>query len=290
MRVAVIGVGLIGGSMILDLRRRGIVQHVIGIDHNSVYLKRARQLRIIDEEMPLQQGIKDVDIVILSVPVLAASTMLSDLLHRVDARTLVMDVGSTKSGICKAVAHHPHRKQYVACHPIAGTEFSGPDAAHEGLFKGKINIICNREQSDADKVTAASAYFEALGMSNIFMEAEEHDRHIAYVSHLSHITSFTLGLTVLEREKDEKHIFNMAGSGFASTVRLAKSSSAMWTPIFEQNKENLMKALEAYQGQLQVFKKAIEADEWDNISNMIEKGNDISRILEGMELRQRNHQ
>jgi len=287
MKVTVIGVGLIGGSMVLDMRRRGLTDRVWGVDTNTENLKRAEQLRIVDEGKDLEEGCRDADLVILAIPVKPAKRVLNQILDAVGDHTLVIDVGSTKSGICETIGEHPHRKQFVACHPIAGTEFSGPDAAHEGLFKGKINIICNAEESDPGCVERAGALFAQLGMTTTYMDAVEHDRHIAYVSHLSHITSFTLGLTVLDIEKDEKHIFNMAGSGFESTVRLAKSSADMWTPIFEQNRDNLLEALDAYREKLSVFREAIAHMDGEKVNRMIRQGNDIKRILEGIELRKK---
>lgn len=285
MIATVIGIGLIGGSMAMDLRKAGVVSKIIGVDRNADHLKEAISLGIIDESADLAAAVKQSDLVILAIPVDAARHLLIDVLDLVEDGTTVIDLGSSKLGICQASKDHPKRKQYVACHPIAGTEFSGPSAAFNGLYTGKVNIICNQEESDEKAVAVAQKVFEAVGMNIIYMDAEEHDRHIAYVSHLSHVTSFTLGLTVLDIEKNEKNIFNMAGSGFASTVRLAKSSADMWAPIFEQNSENLLEALDAYIDKLQVFRTAIEEKNKNQTHELITAGNEIRRILDGIELK-----
>ena len=192
---------------------------------------------------------------------------------------MVFDAGSTKAGICASVQNHVHRANFIAAHPIAGTENSGPEAAVEGLYEGKMNIICEANLSNPDLLQKALQFFNALQMKTLFMDAEEHDRHIAYVSHLSHISSFVLGQTVLEIEKDEKNIFNMAGSGFASTVRLAKSSPQMWAPIFQQNKEALSTALSAYIQNLQNFKNLIEQEEGEKLIELMTDVNRIRKVI-----------
>ena len=285
MIVAVIGVGLIGGCMAMDLRQKGLATQIIGVDHNSTHIAEAIDLGIIDNGMSLENAVKVADLVLLAIPVDSARKLLPDLLDLLSPKAIVIDLGSSKSGICAAVANHPKRSQFVACHPIAGTEFSGPSAAHPGLFSDKVQIICNKDESSEEALSIAESVSKGVGMQIIYMEAEEHDRHIAYVSHLSHITSFTLGLTVLDKERDEKNIFNMAGSGFASTVRLAKSSPDMWTPIFDQNAENLVTALDAYMEKLQIFRKAIIEKDKNKTHSLIKSGNEIKRILEGIELK-----
>ncbi len=285
MKVAIIGVGLIGGSMAMDLRQAGFASRIIGVDRNTEHLQEARSLGIIDESQDLERAVKSADLVIIAIPVDAARKLLSEVLDKIGDDTVVIDLGSSKLGICTVAKDHPRRNQYVACHPIAGTEFSGPSAAHRGLYAGKVNIICNKEESSEEALSVTNQVFESINMQVIHMDAEEHDRHIAYVSHLSHITSFTLGLTVLDIEKNEKNIFNMAGSGFASTVRLAKSSADMWTPIFEQNAENLVDAMDAYIDKLQVFRDAIVSKNKEKTYGLIKEGNEIKRILEGIELK-----
>ncbi len=288
MIVSIIGVGLMGGCMALDLRKAGFASKLIGVDNNSDHLQEALELGIIDEVTSLTEAISQSDLMVIAIPVDAARRVLIEILDQMLPETIVIDLGSSKKGICEVSKSHRNRSQYVACHPIAGTEFSGPSAAHIGLFEGKVNIICNSKESSEQSLTTAINVFKILNMSVIFMEAEEHDRHIAYVSHLSHVTSFTLGLTVLDIEKDEKNIFNMAGSGFASTVRLAKSSPEMWGPIFEQNTDNLLEAIDAYAEKLGEFRQIIASRNKEESKNLMLKGNDIRRILEGIELKNRD--
>lgn len=285
MIATVIGIGLIGGSMALDLRKAGMVSKIIGVDRNADHLAEAVSLGIIDEFADLADAIEQSDLILIAIPVDAARQLLPEVLDLLQEGQTVIDLGSSKAGICAVAKDHRKRKQYVACHPIAGTEFSGPSAAFHGLYADKVNIICNKEESSNEAVAVAQKVFEAVGMNIIYMDADEHDRHIAYVSHLSHVTSFTLGLTVLDIEKDEKNIFNMAGSGFASTVRLAKSSADMWAPIFEQNSENLLEAMDAYIEKLQLFREVIKEKKTDQAHQLIKSGNEIKRILEGIELK-----
>ncbi|MEQ9164968.1 MAG: prephenate dehydrogenase [Fulvivirga sp.] len=285
MIVTVIGTGLIGGSMALDLKKRRLATTVLGVDKNSIHLAKALEVGIIDEAKSLEEAVPSSDLIILAIPVDHAPEVLTAVLDNIKPEATVIDVGSIKQNICSAVANHKNRSQFVACHPIAGTEFSGPDAAHYYLFDGKVNIICDADHSSASSLTTAEKVFETLKMKTIKMDAAEHDRHIAYVSHLSHITSFTLGLTVLDIEKDEKSIFNMAGSGFASTVRLANSSANMWAPIFHENKENLVTAIDAYVGKLNALKQMIQQDELHKTHEHIASANEIKRILDGIELK-----
>ncbi len=273
MIVTVIGTGLIGGSMALDLKKRRLATTVFGVDKNSIHLAKALEIGIIDEAKSLEESVPSSDLVILSIPVDHAPEVLKSVLDNIKPEATVIDVGSIKQNICTAVAGHKNRSQFVACHPIAGTEFSGPDAAHYYLFDGKVNIICDGDHSSASALATAEKVFETLKMKTIKMDAAEHDRHIAYVSHLSHITSFTLGLTVLDIEKDEKSIFNMAGSGFASTVRLANSSANMWAPIFHENKENLVTAIDAYVDKLNALKTMIQQNEIEKTHEQIPKAN-----------------
>lgn len=285
MTVGIVGIGLIGGSMALDLKQRGFTTRILGVDNNPEHIQIAKRAGIIQEERSLNGLAKECDLIIVATPVDVASALVLDLLDQISDGTTLIDVGSTKENICSAVEAHPRRKQFVACHPIAGTEHTGPGSAHHKLFDNKVNIICNSEQSSSEAVQKARDLFAALRMDTILMDAQEHDRHIAYVSHLSHITSFALGLTVLNIEKDEKSIFNLAGSGFASTVRLAKSSPDMWTPILKQNAGHISEALGAYIDQLMLFKETIDEGLDTETYDMISTANQISRILEGIELK-----
>jgi len=279
MKVTVIGLGLIGGSMALDLRKSGLATSLFGIDRNEANAAKALELGLVDKIISENDFLGQSDLVIVSIPVNATCALLPFMLDSIGPNTTVIDTGSTKNLICKSVLGHVNRKQFVAAHPIAGTEFSGPTAAFSGLFKDKTNIICEREKSSEEAVTMAEKVFQALGMNTIFMEPEEHDKHVAYVSHLSHVSSFLLGQTVLDIEKDEKNIFNLAGSGFASTVRLAKSSPEMWTPIFEQNAEFLSQALLEYIMHLQKFQYYLQKKDGKELHKIMTKANDIKRIL-----------
>lgn len=280
MKVTVIGLGLIGGSMAISLRKAGWATTLIGVDHNEDNATKAVELALVDRVQPLWEALKTTDFVIVSIPVNAAAALLPQVLDAVQAQAVVIDVGSTKGLICKAVANHPKRAQYVASHPIAGTEYSGPTAAFDGLFEGKTNIICEREKSSADALATAQHVFDTLKLKTIFMEPVEHDKHVAYVSHLSHVSSFLLGQTVLDIEKDEKNIFDLAGSGFASTVRLAKSSPDMWAPIFEQNAEYLSQALAEYIMHLQRFQYHLMKHDVNELHRVMTKANSIKRVLD----------
>lgn len=278
--VAVIGLGLIGGSMALELKKRTWAT-IYGIDNNPDHLQKALELGIIFEKATLKR-VKDVDVVIIAVPVDAIPELTVQVLNTINDNTLVLDVGSVKREVCQTVKDHPKRGNFVAAHPIAGTEFSGPEAAIYELFTNKINIICEEDRSSEAMLHKALEVFELMRMRTTFMDPVEHDKHIAYVSHLSHISSFMLGKTVLEIEPDEKNIFNMAGSGFRSTVRLAKSSPAMWTPIFVQNKENILKSLNEYIKNLETFKELIEQGSDEEVYEIMENTNRIKNILDGI--------
>jgi prephenate dehydrogenase len=290
MKTTIIGLGLIGGSIALDLRKAGVATTLIGVDRNEQHASQALSLKLIDQILPETEALQEAELIVLAIPVNALGQYLPKVLDTISANTVVIDAGSTKSMICKSVVNHQRRQQFVAAHPIAGTENSGPSAAFEGLFRNKTNIICEREKSSPEALRTALRVFEALGMKTIFMEPEEHDKHVAYVSHLSHVSSFLLGQTVLDIEKDEKNIFALAGSGFASTVRLAKSSPEMWAPIFEQNLEYLSQALQEYIMHLQRFHYHLLKRDTTSLHQIMSKANEIRRVLEGIELKQNNIQ
>jgi len=279
--ISIIGVGLIGGSFALDLRKQIPEVSICGIDHNEKHLTEALELGIIDKIADLE-SVRSADLVVLALPVNAAINVLLQVLELISDQTIVIDMGSTKQAICKAVAIHPKRANFLATHPIAGTEFSGPSAALTGLFKNKTNIICELEKTSTALSTQVIALFETMGMHIRYMTAVDHDKHIAYVSHLSHISSFMLGKTVIDKEKNESDIFDMAGSGFESTVRLAKSSPAMWTPIFEQNKENVIETLTEYIQNLNQFKSYMENDDFEAVYTEMKNTNHIKQILKGI--------
>lgn len=285
MNATIIGLGLIGGSIALDLKKAGMVTRISGIDQNQQHATEALSLGLVDEIIQLAE-VKSSDLILMAIPVSALVKLLPGILDIVHSQAVVIDAGSTKSQICKAVANHPRRAQFVAAHPIAGTENSGPAAAFSGLFSNKTNIICEKERSSPEALKRALTVFDALGMNTIFMEPEEHDRHVAYVSHLSHVSAFLLGQTVLDIERDEKNIFDLAGSGFASTVRLAKSSPDMWAPIFEQNAEYLSQALLEYIMHLQRFQYHLMKRDAKELHKIMTEANRIREILNGIELKQ----
>ena len=284
MVISIIGLGLIGGSLSIDLREKGIAENIIGVDKSSKNADDALRIGLVDEISDLDNAIKTADLIIIAIPVDQTKKILSGILDTINDTTAVMDVGSTKEGICKIADHHEKRANFVATHPIAGTENFGPLGAIHGLFNDKPTIICDADKSADFARSKVESLYTAIGMKILNMNSKEHDLHAAYVSHLSHISSFTLGLTVLEIEKSEETIFELAGSGFASTVRLAKSSADMWAPIFEQNSHHLSIALGAYINKLTQFKNFIENNETGKIHDMIIEANDIRRILDGKKL------
>lgn len=281
MNVFVVGLGLIGGSLALDIKTHFERAKIFGVDTNEKHLKEALSLSIIDEASNLSE-IEKAEIVIVSIPVDVQLEVIPKVLEQINDDCLVIDVGSTKEQICESLENHPKRRNFLATHPIAGTEFSGPKAAINGLFFGKTNIICEVEKTAFKLQEKALEIFTTLGMRIRYMNSVSHDKHIAYVSHLSHISSFMLGKTVIEKEKNERDIFDMAGSGFASTVRLAKSSPAMWTPIFEQNKENVIETLDEYINNLQHFKNLMQNNNFEQIFQEMENTNHIKQILNGI--------
>ncbi len=280
--IYIIGVGLIGGSLALDIKKHHHKSKVFGIDHNDTHLEEAIQLNVIDAKATYED-LKNADLVILSIPVDAAVNEIVKVLDKISDDALVIDVGSTKAEICKAIDQHPKRRNFLAAHPIAGTEFSGPKAAILGLYQNKTNIICEVEKTAFKLQEKALKLFTDLGMRIRYMNPEAHDKHIAYVSHLSHISAFMLGKTVIDKERNERDIFDMAGSGFASTVRLAKSSPEMWTPIFKQNKTNVLETLDEYINNLIQFREFMHADDFESIYSEMKNTNHIKEILNGIQ-------
>ncbi|SDB55811.1 prephenate dehydrogenase [Flavobacteriaceae bacterium MAR_2010_188] len=279
--IYIIGVGLIGGSLALDVKALRPDTKIFGIDKSEKHLDEAFKLGFIDEKASYDD-LENAELVVLAIPVDAAVEELPIILDKIGEETLVMDVGSTKSEICRIIDEHPRRRNFLATHPISGTEFSGPSAAIRNLYKNKTNIICEVEKTAFKLQEKGLELFREMGMRIRYMNPDAHDKHIAYVSHLSHISSFMLGKTVIEKEKNERDIFDMAGSGFESTVRLAKSSPEMWTPIFKQNKENVLETLEEYIANLSKFKKFIEDDDFEEVYNEMKNTNHIKDILKGM--------
>ncbi len=276
MKIAIIGLGLIGGSLALEFGKN---HSIYGIDNNLEHQKKALKLGLVKEIISLD-NISKMDVIVIAVPVNIAHKLTLQVLDLINEDTLVFDVGSTKEVICTEVENHPKRKNFIATHPIAGTEFSGPNAAITNLFTKKVNIICEQNLTDKKQLEKLITLLKPLNMRLVFINsAAQHDKHIAYVSHLSHISSFMLGKTVLEIEKEEKNIFNMAGSGFASTVRLAKSSPKTWTPILLQNKKHIINSLDEYISNLQDFRKQLQNNSDKEIFNTIKSTNHISKVL-----------
>ena len=280
--VAIIGVGLIGGSFALDVKKKYPNCKIYGIDNNEAHLNEALSLGVINEKAKITDMV-NAEVVLMAIPVDAALKVLPQVLDAISDTTLVIDAGSTKEDICLSVKNHPKRRNYLAAHPIAGTEFSGPSAAIYNLFQNKTNIICEVEKTAFKLQEKALQLFSELGMRIRYMNPKAHDKHIAYVSHLSHISSFMLGKTVIEKEKNERDIFDMAGSGFESTVRLAKSSPAMWTPIFKQNKTNVIETLDEYINNLKHFKTLMENEDFEEVYKEMETTNHIKHILNGIQ-------
>jgi prephenate dehydrogenase len=278
-KIAIVGVGLIGGSLAIQLHEKKLSSKLIGVDANPAHARQALDMELVDEIMSLDSAIDASDVVILAIPVDTLVDLLPKVLDRV-TRQVVIDLGSTKSQLINAVKSHPKRKRYVATHPMWGTEYSGPAAAVKGAFENKAVIICNAGESDADALEWTKKMYKKIGMHLLEMEAKAHDLHAAYVSHISHITSFALANTVLEKEKEQQAIFELASAGFESTVRLAKSNPAMWVPIFIQNRENVLDVLKEHIAQLTKFKESIEKGDDDSLKGLIEEANKIRRILE----------
>ena len=275
---AIVGVGLIGGSLALKCRKNGLANRIVGVDSNQEHGMKAIELGLVEEMMPLDEAILMADVIVLAVPVGVLSTLIPYVLDRV-SHQVVIDMGSTKSQLANLVKNHPHRGRFVASHPMWGTEYSGPTAAVENAFEDKAVILCDASESDPDALEIATEIFNALKMRIIEMDANDHDLHAAYVSHISHITSFALANTVLEKEKEDDAIFEMASAGFESTVRLAKSSPEMWTPILMQNRENILDVLNEHITQLRKFKSCLEKENWEYLNELMSKANQIRRII-----------
>ncbi len=277
-KITIIGIGLIGGSLAIQLHEKKISSKLIGVDTNPIHQAKALELDLVDEVLPLDDAIAQSDVIVLSIPVDIMLDLLPKVLDKI-TNQIVLDVGSTKSQLIEAVKHHPGRGRYVATHPMWGTEYSGPTAAVRGAFEDKAVILCNEEESDTDAVEWVKYMYKKIGMHLLGMEAKAHDLHAAYVSHISHITSFALANTVLEKEKEEQAIFELASAGFASTVRLAKSNPSMWVPIFLQNKVHVLDVLDEHIEQLKKFRKSIKESNSNKLKRLIEHANEIKRIL-----------
>jgi prephenate dehydrogenase len=277
--VAIVGVGLIGGSFSLALKDHELVKKVVGVSRSGTTARKALDLGIVDEVLSLEEAVKKSDLIYVAIPVDVTLPVMKSILDLISPNQMVADAGSTKYALCKFLSDHPSRSRFVATHPMWGTEYSGPEAAVHDAFRGRSCVICEREKSDQDVLKVFEDIYLGLGMSLVNMDAESHDVHAAYVSHISHITSFALANTVLEKEREEDAIFELAGGGFESTVRLAKSSPSMWAPIFMQNRENVLDVLNEHITQLRKFKSCLEKENYDYLRELMENANRISRIL-----------
>lgn len=278
MTVSIVGIGLIGGSLAITLKENGFAQRIIGVDVSRDNLDKAIRRRLIDEDMSLEAAVKASDIIILSTPVDAMLDLLPKLLDLVDQQ-VIMDVGSTKYNLLQSVREHPKRGRLVATHPMAGTEYSGPEAAIPGLFDDKCTVLVDAEKSDADALERVQELYVSIPMKMVRLDSRSHDVHTAYVSHISHISSFALALTVLAKEQDEDRIFELASGGFSSTVRLAKSSPDMWTPIFRQNRDNLLDVLDEHINQLARFRSLLIKKDFDTFYELMKEANQIKKII-----------
>jgi prephenate dehydrogenase len=277
--VTIVGVGLISGSFALALKDRGIAKNIIGVSRTQRSLDKAKELGIIDEALPLEEAVRKSDFIYVAIPVDVTIPVMMQIMDLVTEKQIVADAGSTKYALCEALSGHPMRKRFVATHPMWGTEYSGPEAAVREAFKDRSCVICEKEKSDEKAAAIVENIYKTLGMRMVYMGAEAHDIHAAYVSHISHITSFALANTVLEKEKEEDAIFELAGGGFESTVRLAKSNPSMWAPIFMQNRENVLDVLNEHISQLKKFKSCLEKENYEYLEKLMENANKISRII-----------
>ncbi len=279
MKVLIAGLGLIGGSFALALRDHGLTEEILGVERSPEIAQEALALGLADRIVGFEEGISEADLIVLATPVDTLPLLAIKALNRIEPRQTVMDTGSIKGELCEAIAMHAHRGRFVAAHPMWGTEYSGPKAAQRGAFTGRNAVLCDTEHSDPDAVALIERIFRTLGCPLVYMDPEEHDLHAAYVSHISHVTSFALALTVLEKEREERHIFDLAGGGFESTVRLAKSSASTWVPILLRNKYNILDVLREHIHQLQILRRMIERDDAEGLTEAMRKANSIQRIL-----------
>ena len=277
--LTIVGVGLISGSFALSLKEKKLVKRVIGISKTKAESKKALDLGIIDEALPLKEAVAQSDLIYIAIPVDATIPIIHEILNKINDKQIVADAGSTKFALSESIEDHPKRNRLVLTHPMWGTEFSGPDAAVKDGFAGRSCVICDKEKSDTDAIEVMESLYAELGMNIVHMHAEDHDVHAAYVSHISHITSFALANTVLEKEKEEEAIFELSGGGFESTVRLAKSTASMWVPVFMQNRENVLDVLNEHISQLRKFKASLEKENVQFLTELIENANKIRKII-----------
>ncbi len=279
MKSAIIGLGLIGGSLALSLKDKGLSDTIWGVEHSEKSAQKALDLGLVDRICTVAEALAECDLIVLATPVDTIPTLAIKILNQIRPDQILMDMGSTKQELCEMTMMHPNRGRLVATHPMWGTENSGPEAAVHGAFEGRTVVICDSERSDKDALEKIENLYRELRMPIKYMSAEEQDMHCAYISHISHITSFALALTVLEKEREEEHIFDLAGGGFESTVRLAKSLPQTWAPIFLENKYNVLDVLREHIHQLQIMRRMIERDDREGLMEAMQKANKIREIL-----------
>lgn len=278
--ICITGLGLIGGSLARSLRLNGFTGRITGVDANPHHCTIAMYRGLADEFLPLEEAVEQSDIIILCAPVDVNCRLLPGILDMIAGTgKVVADMGSTKADIAAVADRHPARGRYVAAHPMAGTENSGPAAAVDRLFNDRVAIICDPEKSDDDALELIAALLQSFNMKIQYMESGEHDVHVAYVSHISHITSFALALCVLEKEKDTRNIMSLAAGGFESTVRLSKSSAETWAPIFADNAGPILEVIDTYIDKMNLFRKHIESGDRQSLMQLMLSANRIGTIL-----------
>ncbi len=279
MTIAIVGIGLIGGSLAISLKENGFAKRIIGVDVSQENLDKAVRRRLIDEDAPMDQAIPQADLIVVAIPVDVMVHVIPEILDQIKPHQVVVEVGSTKESLLEGLRSHPNRGRFVSSHPMAGTEYSGPEAAIPNLFDQKYTVLCETERSDPDAVELVERMFRSIPMKIARLDPTSHDVHTAYISHISHISSFALALTVLSKEKDEERIFELASSGFSSTVRLAKSSPDMWVPIFRQNRDNVLDVLDEHINQLSRFRSLLIKKDFDTFYQLIQEANSIRKII-----------
>ena len=276
MKIGIIGLGLMGGSLGLSLKNLDFINEIVGYDHNEKHKSDALSLGLVDAIVSFEE-IKKCDVIFLAIPVNGVIASLQEL-KDVNAQTTIIDLGSTKEKIIASVPGEI-RKNFVAAHPMTGTENFGPNAAIKGLYDNQVVVLCDLEESGANQRQIARKIFKALNMKKYFMGSHEHDRHAAFISHMPHAISYSIANTVLKQE-NRHNILALAAGGFRSMSRLAKSSPYMWEDVFRQNKENLLEAIELFETELQNLKENIINDEWQNVHQEMANANKLHDILD----------
>ena len=276
MNIAIVGLGLMGGSLALSLKKLDFIDEIVGSDHNKKHQADALKLNLVEKIVDFKE-VKNYDVIFLAIPVDGIISALQSM-DRLDADTTIIDLGGTKSKIVNAVPASI-RKNFIAAHPMTGTEFFGPYAALEGLYEDKVVVLCDLQDSGEHQQKVSRKIFKALGMKKYFMGANEHDRHAAFISHMPHAISYSLANTVMKQEKKE-NILALAAGGFRSMSRLAKSSPDMWEDIFRQNKENILEAINLFEDELKILKSSVESDDWDKVNKIMSAGKKLHDILD----------